>query len=151
VYKKLAKVLRTIGSSECIKKAQQLEDDDYKTRTLNLRNLSLKPNNITAIATILKQENYNNTNVIKSISFSYNTLMGDAGATALAKSLPTSLSEIGLVECGIGDNGGRAILNVVKRLQQLKMIFIEQNKFSDQLKMEYEAFGQANPKITVVF
>ncbi len=151
MYKKLAKVLRTIGSSECIKKAQQLEDDDYKTRTLNLRNLSLKPNNITAIATILKQENYNNTNVIKSISFSYNTLMGDAGATALAKSLPTSLSEIGLVECGIGDNGGRAILNVVKRLPQLKMICIEQNKFSDQLKMEYEAFGQANPKITVVF
>ncbi len=112
VNKKIASVLRTIGNSKCLEKAKQLEVDGFQTSTLNLRDLSLKPNDITAISTVLKQEHHINT--IKSISFSYNTLIGDTGATILAKSLPSSLSEIGLVDCGIGDEGGRKILNSIK-------------------------------------
>ncbi len=147
--KKIAKALRTIGNSKCLEKAKQLEDDGFQTSTLHLRDLSLTPNDSTAIVTVLKQEHYND--AITSISFSYNKEIGDAGASVLAKSLPTSLSENGLVDCGIGDEGGREILNSIKTLKQLKMICIEQNKFSDHLKIEYKIFGQAHPKILIVF
>lgn len=147
-HKSLTKILRTIGNSECLEKSKQLASDDNQTSTLNLRNLSLKSIDITAIAPVLNQE-YSNA-PLKSISFSYNRLIGDEGVTVLIKSLPISLQEIGLVDCGIGDNGGRDILNFVRTLPQLKMICIERNNFSNKLKQEYKTFGNNNPTITVV-
>lgn len=148
MHKKIAKVLRKIGNSACLEKAKQLEDEVDQTRTLNLRNLSLKPNDIIAIADVLKHEK--DTDFIKSISLSYNNLMGDVGATVLARSLPASIGEIGLVDCGIGDQGGRELLNWMKTSSKLTMICMEQNNFSDKLKIEFKTFKLNNPKILVV-
>jgi len=103
-----------------------------------------------AIADILEQEKGANDDFIKSISFSYNNLIGDIGATVLARSLPSSICEIGLVDCGIGDKGGTEMLNWIKTSPKLKMICIEQNNFSDRLKMEFKVFKKNNPKIMVV-
>jgi hypothetical protein len=105
---------------------------------------------VAAVAGILEQEKGNNSNLIKSISFSYNHLIGDTGAIAIARSLPYSVCEIGLVDCGIGDKGGTEILNWMKTSPQLQMICIEQNNFSDKLKMEFKVFKNTNPKIMVV-
>lgn len=44
--------------------------------------------------------------LIKSISFSYNSSLGDLGAIALSKDLSKNICEIGLVNCGISDVGG---------------------------------------------
>ncbi len=151
VLKKIAKVLRKTGNLECQKKAEILEIEGSQTSTLNLRNLGLKTIDIVAIADILEKEKGNNDDVIKSISFSYNHLIGDMGATLIAKSLPSSISEIGLVDCGIGDKGGTEILNWMKISPQLRMICIEQNNFSDKLKMGFKVFKKDNPRIIVVF
>jgi hypothetical protein len=146
MHKKIASILRKLGNSECLEKAKKFENSGYQTSRVNLRNLGLLPNDIIAIATILEKDN----DSIKSISFSYNNRIGDIGATALARSLPSSIDEIGLVDCGIGDIGGNEILHWIKKTPNLKMICIEQNKFSDLLKMEFKVFKNNNPKIMVV-
>lgn len=151
VLNKIAKVLRKTGNLECLKKAKSIEGNTSLTTTLNLRNLDLKPVDIVAIADVLEQEKSNNDDCIKSISFSYNNLIGDIGATVLARSLLSSICEIGLVDCGINDKGGTEILNWVKTLPNLTMICIEQNNFSEKLKMEFKVFKKENPRITVVF
>lgn len=148
--KKIAKVLKNTENLERIKKVESLEIELSQIGTLNLRNLGLKPIDITAITNILEQEHNNNDGLIKSISFSHNDLIGDVGATKIAQSLPLSICEIGLVGCGIGDKGGNEILNCIKKLPNLKMICIERNNFSDHLKMKFIAFKKNNPKIMVV-
>lgn len=150
MLKKIAEVLRNTQNLECLKKAESLETEVSQIGTLNLRNLGLNPIDITAITSILEQGKNNNDDFIKSISFSYNNLIGDIGAIDIARSLPSSISEIGLVDCGIGDKGGNEILNWIKTSPNVKMICIEQNNFSDQLKVEFNIFKKNNPKIMVV-
>ena len=149
MHKKIASVLKTIGTSKCVEKAKYLEAESFRTRALNLRDLNLEQKHIIAIADVIRHEK--DTYTITSISFSYNSLMGDLGAVVLAKSFPLSLFEIGLVGCGIGDKGGSAILSWMKNATQLKMICIEQNNFSEHLKMEYTAFKLEHPDIMVLF
>ena len=86
-----------------------------QTSILSLRNLGLNLPDVSIIAAILKVEKNRNSNSIISISFSYNPLIGDLGAAAIVKSLPVSISEIGLVGCGIGDGGGIEVLKWMKK------------------------------------
>lgn len=147
MIEKLVKILRATENVACLRRADELESEVSLIETLSLRGLDLKSNDITAIATILKEAN---NDAIKSISFSYNKLIGDIGATELARSLPLSICELGLVGCGIGDEGGIEVLNWMKDSSNLKMICMEQNHFSDKLKMDYNLFRKQNPEIMVV-
>jgi len=146
---KIAHILRKIDRLECLKKAKTLENDKSQTSILNLRNLGLKTIDILAITDVLEKDT--NRNAIKSISFSYNHLIRDVGAALIVKSLPPSICEIGLVGCGISDKGGTEILNWIKKSTHIRMICVEQNNFSDKLKMEFQVFKKDNPKITVVY
>ena len=146
--KQLAKVLRRIGTAECLKKVVTLEKQEFKTSTLNLRNLKLNATDIIEIANILQHDN---DNTLRSISFSYNPLIGDEGATLLTNSFPNSINEIGLVSCGIGDIGAIEILHWMKKSTTLKMICIEGNNFSDNVKRDFKAFKKDNPHIMVIF
>ncbi len=85
VNKEKAKVLRKKGTLECTRKSETLENDIAEIRNLNLRNLSLEENDIVGITNILEQKNGNTNIHIKSINFSYNQLIGDVGATLIAK------------------------------------------------------------------
>ncbi|MFK7908762.1 MAG: hypothetical protein AB8B69_26775 [Chitinophagales bacterium] len=145
----IATVLRTIGNKKCLEKAERLENESSSMSVFNLRDLELKSSNVTAIASCLKQEG--NQQPLKSISFSYNPLLGDAGAVALAKNLPKSVCEIGLVGCGIGDIGGIEILHWMKNAPKLQMICMEQNSFSEKLRFEFKKFRADNPYVLVVF
>ncbi len=127
-----------------------IESDTSLVKNLNFRKFGLKPIDIIAITNILKQEKNINHFTIKSISFSYNNLIGDEGATTIAKNLDFSVNEIGLVGCGIGDIGGNEILNWMNNSTNLQMICIEQNNFSSNLKMKFKTFKKNNPKIMVV-
>jgi|TARA_R110002110_G_scaffold92763_9_gene241990 hypothetical protein len=116
-----------------------------------LRNLCLDASGIAVIAPVLEEEKNRNSNSITSISFSYNQLIGDEGAAAIVKSLPASICEIGLVDCGIGDKGGMEILTWMKKSPALQMICMEQNNFSEALKMELRNFKSNNLNVMVVF
>ena len=91
VLKEIAIILRNIGNLDCLEKAKTLEVDTSKISTLNLRSLGLKSSDAAAIAAVIKREKGKNDDIIKSISFSYNPLIGDLGTTALIKSLPSSI------------------------------------------------------------
>ena len=151
ILKKIAAVLRKNGNSECIKKANALESSTSKITTLHFRSLDLHTTDIAAIAAILKEEKNSPENNITSISFSYNHRLGDMGATRILESIPTSVREIGLVHCGIGDQGGIEILHWMKATPNLQMICIEQNNFSDSLQTEFKNFKKENPNIMVIF
>lgn len=147
--KEKAKLLRKKGDSECIQRSETLGNEISKIRNLNLRDLGLDERDIVDITNIIEQEN--DKVYLKSISFSYNQLIGDAGATLIANKLPYSIYEIGLVDCGIGDKGGDEILNWMRKSHSLQMICIEQNNFSDKLKMEFNIYKKENPKVMVVY
>lgn len=149
--KEIARVLRKKGTLQCILKSETLENNLSELSTLNLRNLSLEENDIVDITNILEPKKGNNTICVKSISFSFNPLIGDVGATLIANKIPASIDEIGLVDCGIGDIGGAEILKWMRKSSKLQMICIEQNNFSNKLKMEFNIFQKENPSIMVVY
>ena len=132
------------------KKANALEGSDSQASSMHLRNLNLKPSEIIAIAKALEEEKVKNNDLIKSISFSYNHLIGDLGAAAIVQSLPASIREIGLVGFGIGDKGAKVLLDWMKTSTNLLMICVEQNNFSEKLKMEFRTFKKNHPHIVVV-
>jgi hypothetical protein len=151
MFNKIAAILRETENIDCINKAESLDAQSGTAANLHLRSLGLKSADIIAIASALSEAKDDKNESITSISLSYNDATGDEGAIAIAKSLPNTIREIGLVGCGIGDKGGTAILSSLKTYPSLKMICIEQNNFSEPLKREFETFRKLNPGIIVVF
>lgn len=149
VNDQIAQLLRQKGDSTCIQKAESLENENAGLRNLHLRNLGLDEKDIAGIANILEQET--NSTTIKSISFSHNQGIGDVGATLLANKIPHSIREIGLVDCGISDKGGSEILHWMRKSTHLQMICMEQNDFSDELRMEFSNFKREHPNVLVVY
>lgn len=147
----IAKKLRIIGNKKCLEKAEILEQESSSMSALNLRDLELNSSNITSIVNSLKQEKELNQHLIKSISLSYNYLLGDSGTIILTKRLPISICEIGLVNCGISDIGGIEILNWMRNSPNLQMICMEQNNFSEKLRFEFKKFSTTNPQVLVVY
>ena len=147
LQKKIAFILRKKGTSSCLKLAESIEKMEVCPTVLHFRSLDLNATDAKAVAMILQQGK--DAARIDSISFSYN-LIGDAGAIDLAQSLPLSVSEIGLVGCEIGDQGGKAILNWMQNTSNLQMICIEQNNFSECVKKEYNTFKKDYPEVLVV-
>jgi hypothetical protein len=147
----MAKALRKIGNLKCLEKAKVLETDLSQTSSLNLRNLSLSSSEIAPIIAALEEEKSCNSNFITSISFSYNQLIGDLGVIAIVRSLPYSIREVGFVNCGIGDKGGVEVLKWMKKATSLDMICMEENNFSEALKLELRDFINKNPNVMVVF
>ena len=62
---------------------------------------------------------------------------GDQGAMTLANVLPKTLTEIGLVGCSIGDQGGKEILEWAKYAGGLRLICIEENNISEELRNHF--------------
>ena len=151
IQKEIAAILRKIGSKKCLAKAEILESESSSTSSLHLRNLSLNSSNLHHIANCFNQADDHHNHFLKSISFSYNQMMGDSGAIVLMKNLPKSICEIGLVNCGISDIGGIEILQCMLNSPNLQMICMEQNNFSEKLKLEFNKFRTANPHILVVY
>jgi hypothetical protein len=74
---------------------------------------------------------------LESFSFSYNKSLGDVGMISLVKKLPTSLREVGFVDCGISEKGGIALLNWIKLNHKIEMVCIEGNDFSSMLQDKF--------------
>ena len=74
---------------------------------------------------------------INSFSVSYNPIE-DSGAVALAAALPPTVAEIGMVGCGLGDAGARALLAAALRAgaRNLYELCVEDNCVSTALQAE---------------
>jgi hypothetical protein len=144
-FDNIASILRSTKRTACIEKAIELEQESVQTSQLHLRNLSLTADEIKQIATAIKSLPES----MRSISFSYNREIGDKGAIALAASLPLFIQEIGLVDCGIGDDGANAVLKWMNTSTHLQMICIEQNPISEKTRIQFQKFIHPSNRLAV--
>ena len=87
---------------------------------------------------------------LRSFSASYNSDLTDAGVAALARISPNTMTELGFVGCGIGDTGGLALLDWARRASQPRMICIEQNDFSAELRHEFAKLRDYHAGLIVI-
>ena len=145
----LSKVLKEIGNKKCLDKAKSLENLPTHFRSLNFRSLDLNAENVLSISVCISK--FQTPKQLKSISFSYNQNMGDVGVKALVENLPKSLTEIGLVGCGIKDEGGQLVLGWIKTLPNLNVICIENNHFTETIKQSLKNYSNQHPEVLVVY
>ena len=134
----LQNALRAIGSDVTKTAADNLARIAVSSAALNLhlRNAKMTAADVKLIANALDRTPVSELARLVSFSLSYNAI-GDDGASTLAASLPATLTELGLVGCSIGDQGGGAILEWAKYANGLRMICIEDNSMSDQMRKQF--------------
>ena len=130
--------LREIGSDVTKTAADNLARIEVSSAALNLhlRNAKMTAADVKVIANALDKTPVSELARLVSFSLSYNAI-GDDGASTLAASLPATLTELGLVGCSIGDQGGAAMLEWAKHANGLRMICIEDNSMSDQMRKQF--------------
>lgn len=130
--------LKMCESEACFRKAAQIDSQSESTGpiTLELRSLGLTFPKAGYFSDNFKQVPPSELARLRSFSLSYNPI-GSDGAITFIQALPTSLQELGMVGCDIGEEGGEAILEWTKQASSLRMLCIEQNHFSNTLKAEF--------------
>ena len=127
---------------------KKLKNVVWSSPTVSFRNLGLDSTDVNSIMEIIKV--LNDSQPINSISFSYNTDTRDMGTKIIFNNLPDSIRDIGMVDCGIKDEGGKTIITKIQQLKSLNMLCIEGNNFSDFIKKELNAFSKKHPQTVVV-
>jgi hypothetical protein len=118
---------------------------------LHLRDADLNLNQIKSIAEAIKIVHENGGPSLQSFSMSYNSNLGDEGVSILVKSLPQTITEIGLVQSAIGDNGAEALIGWATNAKQLRWLCVEGNIFSNDIKDRLKKIGQERSDLLVVF
>lgn len=148
----LIQALRSTGNAVCLSAADRLE----ASRTLNadydlhLRNAGLGAMDAEIIARAMRELSLYETPALRSFSMSYNPGLTDAGVVVLAQAFPPTLTELGLVDCAIGDEGGVALLRWGKEAVGLRMICVEGNRFSARIRQEFASLAQEKTNLLVV-
>jgi hypothetical protein len=142
--------LRTINSDVTKVAADTLvnRSASFDALDLHLRNAKIAAADVKLIANALDRISVSELARLGSLSLSYNAI-GDEGANAIANALPNSLTELGLVRCSIGDQGGEAILDWAKCANGLRIICIEDNIMSVKLRNQFGSLRDASPSISV--
>jgi hypothetical protein len=86
---------------------------------------------------------------LHSVSLSYNKV-SDQVMVSLVKRLPPTVTEVGLVQCGLSDLGGEALLAWAGGATKLQILCVEQNTFSQPLRAKFSALRQRRPGLLVV-
>ena len=117
------------------------------SETFHLRGLNLNASNVISILNFFEIKS---SPTITSISFSNNPEIGDIGAIEIANQLPKSIREIGLVNCGITDSGGKEILNSIQNLTHLKMLCIKKNSFTSVLINKFQKYQSEHVNTVII-
>ena len=133
---RLVSALRSINSIVCSNVAAELEKIPLKQTMYNLilRRASIGLSDASLLAAAIQETHQIYKLKLNTFSVSYNTKLTEKGFHILLKSLPDDVREFGAVGCGLNDNGGRDILNFIKRSENLRLICIEGNYFSEPMK-----------------
>ena len=144
--------LRSIGKEVCRAAANQLQAAGVKEKeiSLHLRSAGLGVADARILGEALRGLPQQGGQRLRSFSVSYNPLLGDRGAAILAGSLPLDVSEIGFVGCGMGDAGGRALLEWASQSTRLRMLCAEGNALSDGIKEEFSRLQKGRPGLVMV-
>ena len=128
----LIRALLDTGKPVCISVADNLRTLPIDTRhyDLHLRNALLDITDVNHIAEAIDTVAREGGPVLQSFSMSYNANVGDEGVLTLTRTLPSTLTELGLVECGIKDRGGNALVDWAANKSALHWLCVEGNTFT---------------------
>lgn len=148
----LIAALNTIGKPDCVDAAIRLEalEPDTAGFDLHLRRAGLDAGDARVLAGAMRKTTASSGAVLRSFSASYNSDLTDAGVIALAQAFPVTMTELGLVGCAIGDAGGLAILEWARTALSPRMICVEGNLFSVDIRSRFAALGQDRGSLLVV-
>lgn len=148
----MAHALRTIGTPVCLRAADRLgsQNGSVTEFDLHLRNAGLDAGAAELLARGMDQTTRGAGPELRSFSASYNPGLSDAGAIRLCRALPGSVTELGLVGCDLGDTSGLEVLDWASRAPSLRMICVEGNGFSVQIRSRLRDLSASNPNLFVV-
>lgn len=149
----LVSALNAIGTPVCLEAARTLEATTETTvgLSLHLRRAGLNHAEARVLADgLVRADAADGLFFLGSFSASYNPKLGDAGAAVLAAAFPETLTELGLVGCTIGDSGGRALLEWAQMAPNLKMICVEDNRFSKAMRSQFQGLSSKGRRLVVV-
>lgn len=126
-----------------------LKNDQY-SYDLHLRSADLNSDEVKRIAEAIKAVHDQGGPALHSFSLSYNPNLRDDGVLNLVKNLPSTLTEIGLVGCNIGDGGADALLLFAQTTPKLYWLCVENNAFSSETKKQFIKLGQERNGLLVV-
>ena len=151
-FRVLIDALRSTNNAACLRASNKIEVAWASNTEVNLhlRNANLKAAEAEIIAGALHEASLYGGLALNSFSMSYNPGLTDAGVVALAKALPRSLTEVGFVECDIGDDGGAALLRFSQHTAGLRMICLEGNRFSESIKHSFTILSQERANLLVI-
>ena len=139
--KYLIKNLRNIKKSVFLKEADRLVKNYNQSRfyNLHLRNAKIDFYDAELIAFSLKKIHQNQQIILNSFSISFNPTLNSDGLKLLLNSLPDHIHSLGLVACNFDDAAGKLIMSFLSRSKNLKMVCIEDNNFSNSMKINIKA------------
>lgn len=148
----LINALRSIGKSVCLDAADRLATSTGTNAgfDLHLRHAELNEADARVLANGMLRSDSGNGLFLRSFSASFNPDLGDTGAATLAEVFPETMTELGLVGCSIGDAGGRAILEWARIAPRLRMICIEGNRFSVDIRSQFQDLAPHGRQVLVV-
>ena len=139
--KYLIKNLRNIKKSVFLKEADRLVKNYNQSKfyNLHLRNAKIDVYDAELIAFSLKKIHQNQQIILNSFSISFNLTLNSDGLKLLLNSLPDHIHSLGLVACNFDDAAGKLIMSFLSRSKNLKMVCIEDNNFSNSMKINIKA------------
>lgn len=148
----LIEALRSTGNAACLAAADRLAATRAAKAeyNLHLRNARLGPLDAEIIAGAMGEAHLNKGPALRSLSMSYNPGLTDSGVVALARAFPPTLTELGFVACALGDEAGEALLRWSKEAAELRMICVEKNHFSAEMRRAFTALAQERAHLLVV-
>jgi hypothetical protein len=148
----LISALNNTGKPVCLAAAGRLAalDPNTKSFDLHVRRAGLDAEDARILADALRETDGFSGPVLRSFSASYNPDLTDAGVVALAEAFPATMTELGLVGCSIGDAGGLAILSWARTAAGTRMICVEANDFSANVKSDFAQLGRESSSLLVV-
>jgi hypothetical protein len=143
----LVHALKRIATIPCEELANNIENISSKTLSFHLREASLDTDSIKILNKAFRDFNSTNDIRISSLSLSYNPQIGDEGILDLLKNIPFGLTELGLVGCNLTDESGRVLLNWLKDNEYIRLLCIENNLFSKELKLEFKTHANNTKRL----
>lgn len=132
----LIHALKVSNLPVCLAAAQRLASVPGHARyfDLHLRGADLDADHAHRLAHAIGELSKQHLPRLRSFSASNNPGIGERGVAALIAALPSDLVELGLVSCGLGDQSGEQVLQLMLRGTGLQMICIEGNDFSQSMR-----------------
>lgn len=156
----LIEALRMTGNNACLKEAARLTETTHAKSGfyLHLRSANLSLDDAISISNAMGSDtdqpsglmSEQNELSMRSFSISYNRNVQNAGAVAFIQNLPKSITEIGMVGCDLGDETGEALVKWMGQATALKMICVEGNNFSSDMRQKLSQLGANKSGLLVI-